>query len=191
MGNIQCLCLKDVAEINFILSIGKAKDTKPLLWMTASHLLPENKVLMDFEEKAGNENEASKIYKNDILIKRISPSFINYIDMDLENIYAYSNLIIVRPNSSVAPKYLAYIIDQNIEKLSTRSSVGAVMPSLGKNELSLLEVPILSQKEQKKIGALWYWGIEKKKHLDRLSEVQHIKDTYMLQKYMMGKMGGN
>jgi len=191
MNDIAYIYLKDVAEINFILSTAKPNEEEALQWITASHLLPENRIIPNFDIKPGVKDTVNKVCKNDILIKRISPIYVNYIDVNYEDVYAYNNLIIIRPNSAIDSKYLACIINQQIEKLSVRTSVGAVIPSLGKNELGALKVPNLSGKEQKKIGALWYLGMEKKKCFERFAELQNIKDSYVLSKYIAEKTGGN
>jgi len=189
--NNDFVYLKDISEIKFIVGLSKSNtNTKSLKWITASHLLPDNNLSLDFDEKTNSMDEAQKIQKEDILIKRISPLYINYIDIDFQDVYAYNNLIIVRPNKFTDSKYLAYILNQIIKKISLRTSIGAVMPSLGRCELETLKISLLPTNKQKSIGEIWYYDNEKKKHLKRLTELQSIKNSYMLNQYIMNKTGG-
>jgi restriction endonuclease S subunit len=86
---------------------------------------------------------------------------------------------------------LAYYLSRKIKEFSENTSVGAVMPSIGRPELESFKIPILPVNEQKAIGELWYQGIEKKKMLLHLAKLENEKELYLLNKYVDKKMGGS
>lgn len=182
--------LSDIADIKFCIVNSSKEAAADSKWIMAANLLCDNIILGKFEENKAKHDESLRVQKNDIIIKRISPSYINFIDDKLDNIYAYNNLIIVRPKA-VDAKYLAYYFSRKIKDFSENISVGAVMPSIGRPELESFKIPILPVNEQKAIGELWYQGIEKKKMLLQLAKLENEKELYLLNKYVDKKMGGS
>lgn len=182
--------LSDIADIKFCVVNPSKEVTTGSQWIMAANLLCDNIIEGRFEEKKAKPDESFRVQKNDIIIKRISPSYINFIDIDLDNIYAYNNLIIVR-RKTVEAKYLAYYLSRKIKEFSESISVGAVMPSIGRPEFESFKIPILPVNEQKAIGELWYQGIEKKKMLLQLAQLENEKEVYLINKYVDEKtMGG-
>ena len=86
---------------------------------------------------------------------------------------------------SVESKYLAYILNKEISKI-TQSLSGAKIPSIGRNDLEEIEVPILSIKKQKAIGDLWYKSIEVHKLKTRLNELELNKVKGILSELVNG-----
>ena len=175
--------LKDVAKIKFCLSQKVISDEKHKI-ITPINLL-ENNVIDNFVfDDRVRVNKDTKVHKGDILIKRVSPSFVNYIDEIDEDTYASGNLIIISA-VSVESKYLAYILNKEISKI-TQSLSGAKIPSIGRNDLEEIEVPILSIKRQKAIGDLWHKSIEVYKLKTRLNELEFIKVKGILSELVNG-----
>ena len=175
--------LKDVAKIKFCLSQKVISDEKYKI-ITPINLL-ENNVIDNFVfDDRVRVNKDTKVHKGDILIKRVSPSFVNYIDEIDEDTYASGNLIIISA-VSVESKYLAYILNKEISKI-TQSLSGAKIPSIGRNDLEEIEVPILSIKRQKAIGDLWHKSIEVYKLKTRLNELEFIKVKGILSELVNG-----
>lgn len=189
------LTLREVADIKFCIvnSCKEGQKSERLKWMTASSLLADNVINGVIVSEKYLKDVSLLIRIGDIIIKRIQPSFVNYIGTDAHtgkpDIYAYNNLIIVRAKK-VNSKYLAAVLNYKIKDISLNSSIGAVMASIGRNELDNFEIPMLSEKEQKQIGEIWYKSIEKKKMATRLAVLENIKENYLINKYINNQIGG-
>jgi len=182
--------LSDVADIKFCIVNSSKNAAANSKWIMAANLLYDNTIAGTFENKKSSPDESLRVYKNDIIIKRISPSYVNFIDIELDNVYAYNNLIIVRAKA-VGAKYLAYYLSRKIKDFSENTSVGAVMPSIGRPELESFKISILPADEQKAIGELWCQSIEKKKMIIHLSKLENERELYLLNKYVDKKIGGS
>lgn len=176
--------LEELATIKFCSitpSRSKMQDD-PTRWLLCANFLADNEV-----ERVPTVNNVTPdkewlINKNDIVIKRITPSFVNYIDFIPENIYCGNNLIIVTPNEAIDAKYLAMILNSRIGDLSQESSIGAVMKSVSRKDIEALRIPIHDIKKQQLIGEIWYRGIELKKKKIKLAELEDIRTNYLIQR---------
>ncbi len=185
------LSLKEVADIKFCI-VSSSKEgikTQNLKWITASNLLADNIVNGVTESGKYLKDDSLLIHNGDIIIKRIQPSFVNYIDTDMPDTYAYNNLILVR-TKGIDAKYLAAVLNCKIKEISLNSSVGAVMTSIGRNDLDHFEIPVLPVKEQKRIGQIWYKSIEKKKMAICLAKLVNVKENYLINNYIKNQIGG-
>src|SRR5699024_8953857 len=118
--------LKDVAEIRLCLA-QRATTNKMYKALTPIKLLENNVVdgfILDNKVRA---DDATKVCTGDIIIKRICPWFVNYIDEIEDDVYAAGNLIIITAKA-VDSKYLAYILNTEIPKI-TQSLSGSKIPS--------------------------------------------------------------
>ena len=105
--------LKNVAEIIFCI-LEKGNEEKKLL--TAANLLEDNQISkIDIDSKF-KKDKSVIIKKNDILLKRINPTYVNFINCIKDEIYAGNNLIIIRPKT-IDAKYLAAIINKFINEI--------------------------------------------------------------------------
>ena len=179
--------LKDVADIKFCLS-GSGNGSERTKWLMPINLLENNTVSDIVIDDKYQRDENSKISKEDIIIKRISPSFINYIDKVEDDVYASGNLIIVRAKE-IEAKYLAFILNKNIGKMIDAYS-GSNIPSIGRKDVEDCIVTILPIKKQKVIGELWYCSGELKKLRNRLSELEITKTNYFISDFMNQQIGG-
>ncbi|PKM73486.1 MAG: hypothetical protein CVU91_04145 [Firmicutes bacterium HGW-Firmicutes-16] len=179
--------LKDVADIKFCLS-GSGKGSERTKWLMPINLLENNMVSEIVTNDNYQREKNSKISKEDIIIKRISPSFINYIDKVEDDVYASGNLIIVRAKK-IEAKYLAYLLNKNIGKMIDAYS-GSTIPSIGRKDVEDFIVPILPAESQKVIGELWLSSGELKKLRNRLSELEKIKTNYLISDFMNQQIGG-
>lgn len=181
--NNKKLC--EIAKIKFCsLTPSRAKPTvDPVNWVACTNFLDDN--IVDFDNITVSyvlPDDDWLLQSDDIVIKRITPTFVNYIECVKEEIYCGNNLIIVSPDKSVDAKYLAMILNEKIAGLSKESSVGAVMKSVSKADLSKIEISLPDIDIQKKLGFLWYNGIELKKKKSRLAELENIKINQILKK---------
>ena len=180
------LRLSEIAEIKFcVVSPGRTKTQEtPTMWLQCANFLRNNTVI--YEATATNyvPDEELLIKKDDIVVKRISPMFVNYIDYIPNEMYAGNNLIVITPKQEVYSKYLAMLLNEKIESLSESSSVGAVMKSVSRQHLEEVMIPLLPYENQILVGELWYSGIELEKMKSRLAELESQKRNYQIRKYV-------
>lgn len=176
--------LKDVADINFCtITPSRSKPSAtPTNWLLCANFLADNQIDGDATTNYVLPDENWLLHKGDIVIKRITPTFVNYVDAIDMNTYCGNNLIIVTPSRTVDGRYLAMILNEQIRSFSKESSVGAVMKSISKSDLEAMSIPYPDTKIQKKIGLLWYNGIELKKKRTRLAELENITMNYSINK---------
>lgn len=176
--------LKDIATIKFCtITPSRSKPSvTPTDWLMCASFLIDNVIITDVTTNYVVPDNDWLLHKNDIVIKRISPTFVNYIDNIPDNTYCGNNLIIVTPNDTVDAKYLAMILNEQIGSLSKESSVGAVMKSISRCDLEEMSIPFPDIETQKAIGSLWHNGIELKKKRIRLAELENIKMNYTINK---------
>ena len=180
------LRLSEIAEIKFcVVSPGRTKTQEtPTMWLQCANFLRNNTVI--YEATAINyvPDEELLIKKDDIVVKRITPMFVNYIDYIPDEMYAGNNLIVITPKQEVYSKYLAMLLNERIESLSESSSVGAVMKSVSRQHLEEVMIPLLPYEKQILVGDLWYSGIELEKMKSRLAELESQKRNYQIKKYV-------
>ncbi len=166
--------LKDVAEIIFSFpEKGQADDAK---WIYAACLQEDNKIIELKTDCGLSLSSEYKVKKGDIVVKRIQPQFVNYIAEDLDA-YIAQNLVIVRSNGMINPKYLAYVLEMSLEKLY-KDMTGSVLTAINRKGFDELDIDVLPpMQEQKAIGELWWLTKEKKK----LYEVLLQKEKQLLQ----------
>lgn len=189
MVNIKMFALKDLAYIKFCIVDESQKDLIKTKWITSANLLPENTLAMPFSEYELKPDERLLIETGDILIKRINPTYVNYITCDLKNVYVYNNLIIIRAEK-INSKYLGFILNDRIEFLGIKSSVGAIRATINRLELENLPIPVCSESKQELIGELWIKSMMKKKMQLRLAELENIRELAIINKLISQKTGG-
>ena len=180
------LRLAEIAEIKFcVISPGRTKTQEaPTMWLQCANFLRNNTIIHDATATNYVPDTELLIKKDDIVVKRISPMFVNYIDYIPDEMYAGNNLIVITPTQEIYSKYLAMLLNERIESLSETSSVGAVMKSVSRQHLEEVDLPILPYEKQVLIGDLWYSGIELEKMRTRLAELESQKRNYQIKKYV-------
>lgn len=178
--------LADVAEIKFCaISPGRAKSQEtPTRWLACANFLRNNTIVYDTTETYYAPEKELLIKVGDIVIKRIAPTFVNYIDYMSDDVYAGNNLIVISPKQEVYSKYIAMLLNEKIQALSELSSVGAVMKSVSRQHLEDFIIPLIPYEKQMSVGDLWYCGIELEKLKTRLAEQENIKYNYQIRKYV-------
>lgn len=185
--------LGSIATIKFCsVTPSRAKPSNvPAKWLVCANFMADNEV--DFSPTANfvMPDEEWLLNQNDIVIKRISPAYVNYIDFNPDGVYCGNNLIIVTPGKEVEAKYLAMILNEKIGELSRDSSIGAVMKSISRNDLELLEIPFPEKGKQQLIGNLWLKSIELKKKRIKLAELENTKVKCIIQNNIIASGGIN
>lgn len=178
--------LSEIAEIKFCTaspSRAKLQDT-PTQWLGCSSFLADNTMSSEVTTNYVTPDPEWKLQSEDIVIKRITPTFINYVEIAPEDVFCGNNLIVISACDSVYSRYLAMILNDKIKDLSVSSSVGAVMKSVSRNDLEALDIPIPSRQQQELLGNLWYSGIELKKNRMRLVELENTRNAYLIKNYI-------
>ena len=185
--------LGDCAKIKFCsLTPSRSKQqSTPSKWFVCANFLTDNVVINDPTINYVVPDDEWLLSQGDIVIKRITPTFVNYIDFDPGETYCGNNLIVVSPNIKKDAMYLALILNEKIGELSKESSIGAVMKSISRSDLESLEIPMPDEIKRQKIGELWYNGIELKKKKIRLANLENIQTNYLIKKYIHISGGKN
>lgn len=180
--------LKDIADIKFCLSsASKNENEQKAEWITPANLLENNVIANLSLSNQYKIDDNAKISPNDIIVKRINPSFVNYVDAIKSNVYASGNLIVIKSNA-VDAKYLAYFLNKKINQI-TKSFVGSTIPAIGRNDLEEISIPILSLNQQKAVGEIWYCNTNLQKLKKHLAELERIKVIYFLDTYIKTEIG--
>ena len=184
--------LAEVAEIKICAkSPGRTSTSeRPTRWLGCADLLKNNTIEPDLKELPVTPDEECRIRVGDILIKRISPTFVNYVDEVPEETYAGNNLIIVTPGPTVYPRYVAMLLNEHIQTLSESDSIGAVMKSVSRPALESFGIPWIPYDRQTVLGDLWYQGIELEKMKAHLAERETVKRNLQIKEYLES-YGGN
>lgn len=98
----------------------------------------------------------TSVYKDDIIVKRVSPQYVNLIDRPEDKVYYGNNLMIIRlKNKMYHPSYIAYMIEKKIPILEIMSNSGTRFYSINKKMLENIIVPEEEYSRQVSIGKLW------------------------------------
>ncbi len=164
------MLLKEVADIIF--SFPQKDDcatAKPGLWLSSGCLLPDNKILNPKEETTFIPDDNLRILKGDIIIRRVQPQFVNYISEDAEYLLG-QNLAIIRAQDGTDSKYLAFVLECNLDKLY-KDMTGAVLPAVKRKNFEELDIGDLPErKKQLATGEVWWLMKEKRRLMQNLLE---------------------
>ena len=190
---MQFMKLGDCAKIKFCsLTPSRSKQqVSPSKWFVCANFLADNEVTNKPTVNYVVPDDEWILRKDDIVVKRITPTFVNYIDFEPDEIYCGNNLIIVSPYLREDGKYLVMLLNEKIGELSKESSIGAVMKSISRNDLESLEVPYPDKTKRQMLGELWYKGIELKKMKLRLAELENLRTNYLIKKSIHTSGGRN
>ena len=167
------MLLSDVSEIIFSFPERKEKGDSNVALFASATSFGENNVVSDLKQEENLvPDERCRPRAGDIIIRRVQPAFVNYLDADA-NYYLGQNLIIIRPHPNlILGKYLAFVIENKIEHLHG-DTAGSLIPSLKRKDLECFDIgdpqPL---RKQNAIGELWWLNKEKAKLQTQLTEVQ-------------------
>ena len=168
--NVAYKVLGEIAEIIAGIPEGKKKGDKEYKYfcIQPSHLNDNNELLkFDVVYRAKPINEKALVKKEDILIKRLSPSYINLVMGNYKNAYVTSNIMIVRRNEKIISDYLAAILEvKGLRTLKHHTKRGVTVHTVSKKELSLIEIPLPNLQTQKILGEMWLLNKNKQKLLN-------------------------
>lgn len=190
---MQHIKLRDCATIKFCSLTPKRSKTQtiPTKWLVCANFLPENEISNKPNIDYVVPDREWQLNQHDIVVKRIEPTYINYVDFAPEEVYCGNNLIIVTAKALPDAKYLAMILNDRIGELSTESSVGAVMKSISRTNLESLEIPMPDENTRQLLGELWYKSVELKKKRIRLAELETLRISQLINKSIHVSGGKN
>ena len=178
---VEYKLLGDIAEIISGIPEEKKKSNKEHKYfcIQPSHLNDNNKLSeFDLVSRSKLINEKALVKKEDILIKRLSPSSINLVMDSYKNAYVTSNIIIVRHNEKIISDYLAAILEvQGLRTLKHHTKRGVTVQTISKKELRNINIPLPDIKTQKILGEMWLLNKTKQKLLNDLA----IKENDFIQ----------
>jgi restriction endonuclease S subunit len=178
--DMQIALLKDVAIINFGVLERSEREYKGVQWITTANLLSNN-VLAKYEQNLSFKPfESLSVKSGDVLLRRITPSYVNYLQETVPNSYIANNLIIVRATERVDSKYLAYYLDKSLTRIIKKAAKGTVLPTLARQDLSEFEIILPSREVQHIVGNIWFLSMEKAKLQEKLNDLENRKLDYLL-----------
>lgn len=137
-----------------------------------SHLLDFNQIeKADTVFRGTRINDTALVKVNDILIKRLSPSNINFLAEEFSNTYISGNVMIIRTRENFNPKYVASILEsQGLPAFQHHTTRGVTIRTISKAELQNVKIPLLPLEKQKLIGEIWFLSKEKQRFLKKLAD---------------------
>jgi len=124
---------------------------------------------ISFVERQNKSEEVSQqqvLCRDDILVKRLNPSFVHIVSEKTAGMVASQNLLVVRPAKDVYPFYLGYLLEQKeiIGQILQVTGSAAPIKAISIKKLADTMIPIVSREQQIKIGELWRLS-RQRKHL--------------------------
>ena len=176
--------LGEIADIYYsVVSPNKMRETiERCRWASCNCFLRDNVIDDRFDVLPYEGESIFIIRKGDVIIKRITPQYVNYIEKIEKEVFVGNNLIIARAKEGVYPKYLAMWLNENIASFATESSTGAVMKSVSRTDLERMEIRLPEYDKQVLLGNLWFDNIELYKLKTELAKKEKEKLNYILKK---------
>jgi hypothetical protein len=171
---IEYKTLGEIADIIVGLPEEKAPGKRNFKYycIQPSHLLDFNRVAKaDPVFRGAPINDTALVRANDILIKRLSPSGINFLAGEMLNTFISGNVMIIRTRDNFNPKYVAGILEsQGLPAFQHHTARGVTVRTISKAELQNVKLPLLPLEKQKLIGEIWFLSKEKQRLLKKLAE---------------------
>ena len=183
--------LKDIAIIEYSLPVKMRDDVKSNYqsrWLNVSGLMPNNKFVLSENVNSLDANKALKAESNCILLKRISPTFVNVYE-GKDDVCLGTNIIKIKVSDKYDAHYVGLIIEQNLKFLNNQANNGTRMCAMVRESLECIEIPSRPLAEQKKIGLLQKLFWEQKDLLEQLIEKQELKCN-TIKGLIIDKVGG-
>lgn len=178
------MLLKEIAEIYFSLP-NKILESAENTWVTVASLLEHN-VIVPLKEKTNFDAESSVIIMpNDILIKRISPNYINVYE-GVDKVLAGPNLIVIRVKQN--PCFVAYMLNQSLSYINNMANSGARFNAVNRNIIENIDIPDLPELSQKLIGSVWMLNNKKQLLIEDLAKKEKLKKE-LIEKNIFKQIG--
>lgn len=173
--------LKDVCVIMFsIPEKNKKLATKEEYWVTQADLKENN--IITFNKSANNFDLSTCLnpIRNDILLKRNNPTYVNVYESD-KVVYLGNNILILRP-INIDPYYLAFVVEQKLNKLNALTNNATVSKAINRVMLEDIEIENVNELRQKVIGQVWALNKKRMQLMERLIVNEKLKQSIFEQK---------
>ena len=183
------MLLKDVAKIEYSLPVTNSGSLISGKWLTLSGLLQSNTFeIVDVENKF-KEKTVITAEKNDLLLKRISPTYVNIYGEDTP-VYLGTNIIRIRLNKNINPYFMAMVIESRLSDINQASNKGTAIHAINRIALENIELPNVDEEKQFKLGEV-YRLLNKKDELAKQLIDKELLKTKTLKIKLMSNLGGN
>lgn len=173
-GTIEYKTLGEIVDVIVGIPEEKTQNKRNFKYycIQPSHLLDFNQFeKADMVFRGSQVNESALVKANDILIKRLSPSNINFLAEENPNTYVSGNVMIIRTKENYNSKYVACILEsQGLPALQHHTTRGVTIQTISKAELQNVKVPLLPLEKQKLIGEIWLLSKEKQRLLKKIAD---------------------
>ena len=183
------MLLKEVAEIEYSLPVSSLESLIKGNWLNCAGLLQSNMIESVVSENRFKEKTIIMAEKNDLLLKRISPTYINVYESN-KGVYLGTNIIRIRLNENINPYFIAMVIEGQLSDINQASNKGTALHAINRVVLENIELPNVDIEKQFKIGELYRLSNNKEKLIKQLLEKEQLKSKTLKNK-LMSKLGGN
>ena len=148
---------------------------------------------ISFVEIQNKHEEISRqqmLRQDDILVKRLNPSFVHIVSDKTAGMVASQNLLVVRPLKAVYPFYLGYLLEQKeiIGQILQVTGSAAPIKAISIKKLADTMIPIVPREKQIKIGGLWRLSRQRKQLLHEYID-ENDKFVSALTSHIIGNGG--
>jgi len=168
--------LKEIASIYFAL-VEKSEVGEAVKVITPNGLRENNVVVFGSEFVVKEKiSFLTQLAEGDIIIKRLSPLFVNCLEEINQCVYLLNNAIAIRVISEqFNPKYIAFILGRQLDRLNSEANSGTRFSAVNRKMIEEIDVPIESLARQQKIGELWRLRNKHQQLLSRLATKENEK----------------
>jgi restriction endonuclease S subunit len=173
--------LKSIAEV--YISVFEKQDGEVLLsTLSPAGLLENNQV--EFRAEYLQEQGGISLRQHDIVLRRLSAAFVNYIvSQPPKETAVLANLVVIRiKDKTVNPKYVAFCIEQYLGTLNEQANSGTRFSALNRQILETFEILLPPSSQQEQIGNLWLLTKIKQNLLAQIGEKERLKSNLALKK---------
>lgn len=146
---------------------------------------------LKYEEIATSKDLSSKILKEeDLIFRLLYPNKIVYVDKSLEGIIIPSQFCIIRvQKDKMDPIVLKWYLESKRAEVDIKSKItGSIIKSMSLANLKTLEIPYITEEEQKKMRELIIlWEEERDITRKILMEKKKLYDAYLEELLERGK----
>jgi len=123
---------------------------------------------VDIHKRSEEISERQLLAVDDILIKRLNPSFVHVVALESVGMAASQNLLVVRPRSGIDPYYLGCLLEQReiLGQVEHVTGSAAAIKAVSVKKLAGIAIPVIPLPEQRKVGAIWKLSRKRKQLLN-------------------------
>ncbi len=169
------MTLKEVAEV-FYCTAKKTLIKNSCKWLEVSNFV-NGEVLKAKEGIYYELSGAVNLQKNDIVLKRINPQFVNLFEIEDSDYFVGANLIVVRCKNNINPHYLEMLLSLRLQTLLKDLQNGAHIMAVNRVVLENFDLGNLPSLD-KQIMLSSLWKLKEKK--DKLTIDLHNKEKKLL-----------